>query len=172
MTSVRPPWSSILCRVWALIDVLVSAMTVPLLAGTTTVIAANFTYDCQADSPIGTQAVDLFGARPAQLRDVREWAAPPFVDARGTATTPSAMRNATKAVPPGGNRAIAIGEDMEGRAIPKAKELGADYYAPPSAPPSQWMENNRKWLNNRMDEGCTIYDCGPAPGRTNYPNAE
>jgi hypothetical protein len=21
-----------------------------------------------------------------------------------------------------------------------------------------------------MDEGCTIYDCGPAPGRANYPN--
>jgi hypothetical protein len=21
-----------------------------------------------------------------------------------------------------------------------------------------------------MDEGCTIYDCGPVPGRANYPN--
>ena len=23
---------------------------------------------------------------------------------------------------------------------------------------------------DRMDEGCRILDCGPAPGRTNYPN--
>ena len=29
------------------------------------------------------------------------------------------------------------------------------------------MENNRRWLNDRMDEGCTIYTCGPAPGRPN-----
>jgi hypothetical protein len=69
-----------------------------------------------------------------------------------------------------GGRSIVIGEDMEGRVIPKANELGADYYDPPAAPRDQWMENNRKWINDRMDEGCTIYDCGPAPGRANYPS--
>jgi hypothetical protein len=78
-------------------------------------------------------------------------------------------RSATEAASPGG-RAIVIGEDMEGRVIPKANELGADYYDPPAAPRDQWMENNRKWINDRMDEGCTIYDCGPAPGRANYPS--
>jgi hypothetical protein len=66
--------------------------------------------------------------------------------------------------------AIVIGEDMEGRVIPTAEELGADYYAPEEAPPDQWMENNRQWINSRMDEGCTIYDCGPAPGNENYPD--
>jgi RHS repeat-associated protein len=65
---------------------------------------------------------------------------------------------------------IVIGEDMAGRVIPEAKRLGADYYDPPKAPPEQWMENNRKWINDRMDEGCTIINCGPAPGRANYPN--
>ena len=59
---------------------------------------------------------------------------------------------------------------MEGRVIPKAREMGADVYDPPTAPESEWMENNRKWINDRMDEGCTIYDCGAAPGRANYPN--
>jgi hypothetical protein len=67
-------------------------------------------------------------------------------------------------------RKIVIGEDMTNRVIPEAKRLGADYYDPPKAPPDQWMENNRKWINDRMDEGCTIINCGPAPGRPNYPN--
>ncbi|MEX0847229.1 MAG: RHS repeat-associated core domain-containing protein, partial [Ilumatobacteraceae bacterium] len=84
--------------------------------------------------------------------------------------TPSPNPGATEAVPGGSNRAIVIGEDMEGRVIPKARELGADYYDPPVAPRNQWMENNRQWINDRMDGGCTLYNCGPAPGRANYPN--
>lgn len=68
-----------------------------------------------------------------------------------------------------GKKSIVIGEDMEGRVIPTAKKLGAGYYDPPEAPPSQWMENNRQWIQARMAEGCTIYDCGAAPGRSNYP---
>jgi RHS repeat-associated protein len=68
-----------------------------------------------------------------------------------------------------GSRSIVIGEDMQGRVIPTAERIGADYYDPPEAPPSEWMENNRQWINDRMDEVCTIYDCGPAPGRANYP---
>ncbi len=67
------------------------------------------------------------------------------------------------------DRAIVIGEDMEGRVIPTARRLGAEHYTPPEAAPEEWMENNRKWINKRMDEGCTIYDCGPAHGRANYP---
>ena len=60
---------------------------------------------------------------------------------------------------------------MEGRVIPFAKKNGADWYkSDPDAPPSMWMENNRQWIRDRMDEGCRILDCGPAPGRTNYPN--
>jgi hypothetical protein len=31
------------------------------------------------------------------------------------------------------------------------------------------MAENRQWINERMDEGCKIYDCGAAPGRANYP---
>ena len=59
---------------------------------------------------------------------------------------------------------------MAGRVIPEAKRLGADYYDPPNMPPDQWMDANRKWINDRMDEGCTIINCGPAPGRANYPD--
>ena len=84
-----------------------------------------------------------------------------FVSATGVATEEGLA---------GGPRAIVIGEDMEGRVIPTAKKLGAEYYNPPDAPPSEWMENNRQWINDRMDEGCTIYDCGAAPGRANYPD--
>jgi hypothetical protein len=45
-----------------------------------------------------------------------------------------------------GERAIVMGEDMEGRVIPKARELGADIYDPPAAPESEWMDNNRSRL--------------------------
>jgi hypothetical protein len=59
---------------------------------------------------------------------------------------------------------------MEGRVIPTADRLGADYYNPPDAPPSEWMENNRQWINDRMDEGCTNLRLRAAPGRVNYPD--
>lgn len=69
-----------------------------------------------------------------------------------------------------GERSIAIGEDMTNRVEPFAKKIGADTYkADPSAPREQWMENNRSWIRKQMDDGCTIYDCGPAPGRAEYP---
>ena len=66
-------------------------------------------------------------------------------------------------------RTIVIGEDMGGRVIPTAQSLGADVYAPPVAPPEQWMQNNMNWINSQMDQGCTILDCGADPGRSNYP---
>jgi hypothetical protein len=59
--------------------------------------------------------------------------------------------------------------DMEGRVIPYANKIGGDVYSPPEAPPSRWMENNRTWINDQMDDGLQIVDVGPAPGRANYP---
>lgn len=80
----------------------------------------------------------------------------------GASTEMSAAETAPKT--------IAIGEDMTNRVEPFAQRVGADTYkADPTAPPDQWMSNNRQWINDRMDEGCRILDCGPAPGRTNYP---
>ncbi|MDO1530470.1 RHS repeat-associated core domain-containing protein [Fulvimonas sp. R45] len=70
----------------------------------------------------------------------------------------------------GSGKTIVIGESMADRVIPAAEANGASYYNPPEAPPEQWMQNNRDWINQKMDEGCTILDCGAAPGRTNYPN--
>jgi hypothetical protein len=68
-----------------------------------------------------------------------------------------------------GDRSVAIGEDMANRVEPFAKKIGADTYkADPTAPRETWMENNRTWIRKQMDDGCTIYDCGPAPGRANF----
>jgi hypothetical protein len=85
----------------------------------------------------------------------------------------AAVRAGTEVVAqvPSAGKAIVIGEGMADRVIPLADELGAAYYDPPIAPETQWMDNNRNWLTERMDEGCVIYDCGAAPGRTNYPGA-
>jgi hypothetical protein len=70
-----------------------------------------------------------------------------------------------------GRRSVAIGEDMTNRVEPFAKNIGADTYkADPTAPREMWMKNNRDWIRKQMDDGCTIYDCGPAPGRSNFPN--
>jgi hypothetical protein len=89
----------------------------------------------------------------------------------GAATKAARVQRAGTSTTAGSkSRKIAIGEDMQGRVIPEAQRLGADYYdSPPDLPPSQWMEHNRKWFNDRMDEGCTVIDCGPAPGRKRYP---
>ena len=71
----------------------------------------------------------------------------------------------------GGRRSVAIGEDMTNRVEPFAKKIGADTYkADPTAPREMWMKNNRDWIRKQMDDGCTIYDCGPAPGRSNFPS--
>jgi hypothetical protein len=32
------------------------------------------------------------------------------------------------------------------------------------------MPDNRRWINDRMDEGCTIFDGGAATGCANFPN--
>ena len=69
-----------------------------------------------------------------------------------------------------GERSVAIGEDMTNRVEPFAKRIGADTYkADPSAPRERWMENNRAWIRKQMEDGCIVYDCGPAPGRANFP---
>jgi hypothetical protein len=143
-------------------------ITIATLACTTTANAATLIYDAPTFARVDAHEFGLVDVRMALFGQLSGEAAPPDV-ARGTSTLPIGARNATEAASPGG-RAIVIGEDMEGRVIPKANELGADYYDPPAAPRDQWMENNRKWINDRMDEGCTIYDCGPAPGRASYPN--
>lgn len=60
---------------------------------------------------------------------------------------------------------------MAGRVIPTARARGATAYDPPTAPPETWMDNNRNWINQKMDEGCRLLDCGAAAGRANYPEA-
>lgn len=37
------------------------------------------------------------------------------------------------------------------------------------APPTEWMENNRKWINQQMDDSRHIIDIGPEPGRPGFP---
>jgi len=108
----------------------------------------------------------LYGATAGLSTLGRTTLAPNVTAAAATPTSAVTAAEAGGA----GERAIVIGEDMEGRVIPKSRELGADVYDPSAAPESEWMENNRKWINDRMDDGCTIYDCGAAPGRANYPN--
>lgn len=65
-----------------------------------------------------------------------------------------------------GKKAIVIGENMLGRVIPEAKEIGADYYKPRSSRDfEQAMEKNRRWINDKMREGRKIVDIGPDPER-------
>ena len=71
----------------------------------------------------------------------------------------------------GGRRSVAIGEDIFNRVEPFAKKIGADTYkADPTAPREMWMKNNRDWIRKQMDDEYAIYDCGPAPGRSNFPS--
>lgn len=59
---------------------------------------------------------------------------------------------------------------MEGRVIPYANDIGADYYQPaPGAPPSEWMANNQAWIQDQMAQGRQSIDIGPDPARALYP---
>jgi hypothetical protein len=57
---------------------------------------------------------------------------------------------------------------MEGRVKPFASQYGYEHFETES-PPSKWMSENRAWINSRMDQGYTIVDLRPAPGRAYYP---
>ena len=58
---------------------------------------------------------------------------------------------------------------MDKRIRPYAISIGAGYYNPPAAPSEMWMENNRIWINEVMDQDCKILNGGPEFGRPSYP---
>ncbi|MDP2005271.1 MAG: RHS repeat-associated core domain-containing protein [Rubrivivax sp.] len=68
-----------------------------------------------------------------------------------------------------GRETIVIGEGQASRVIPTAKEAGADWYRPRNGAAENFMRNNKRWINRKMDKGCRILDCGAAPGRKSYP---
>ncbi|MCF6174222.1 MAG: RHS repeat-associated core domain-containing protein [Victivallaceae bacterium] len=62
--------------------------------------------------------------------------------------------------------AVVIGQDMPNRVIPKAKELGAEFYRPrPNQKPRKWLSQNKKWIKKQMKEGKEIIDIGPGKGK-------
>ena len=75
------------------------------------------------------------------------------------------------AIAEGVEESIVIEEDMLDRVGPAAEKLGAEIYKPVEASESQWLGNNKNWINDKMDAGYKIYDVGPAPGRAMYPEA-
>jgi hypothetical protein len=64
-----------------------------------------------------------------------------------------------------GEKRIVIGENMSERVIPRADELGADYYKPRSNNPDNWMSNNQQWIRSKIKEGFDFYDVGIDPSR-------
>ena len=68
-----------------------------------------------------------------------------------------------------GNKArpIVIGENMRDRVIPKAAELGADYYKPRAPVDVEHaFKKQARWINDQMRQGREIIDLGPDPIRT------
>jgi hypothetical protein len=61
---------------------------------------------------------------------------------------------------------VVIGESMEKRVIPFAKEIGAKYYKPTSKIAENWMKNNKRWLLKQIKEGKEIIDIGIDSART------
>ena len=60
-----------------------------------------------------------------------------------------------------------VGDDM-GRVEAFTKRYGYEYFNE-YAPPGRRIAATRNWINARMDQGYTIVDIGPAPGRQFYP---
>lgn len=68
---------------------------------------------------------------------------------------------------------------MQNRVIPKAEEIGADYYKPRKQILDDFLktndktrlnemrlERNKNWINKQMDDGAEIYDIGINPNRS------
>jgi hypothetical protein len=60
---------------------------------------------------------------------------------------------------------------MEGRVKPFASQYGYETMPALSSDlsPTEKLSLNRAWINERMDQGYTIVDLGPAPGYRYYP---
>jgi RHS repeat-associated protein len=71
--------------------------------------------------------------------------------------------------------AFVIGEGMEDRVIPYAREVGAEYYtgAGPNVRETEmaYFEHNRQVIRNVIQEGREIIDIGPNPARRSWPAA-
>jgi hypothetical protein len=65
---------------------------------------------------------------------------------------------------------LVIGENMNDRVIPYAKTRKADWYEPkPSLTRDGALIENTQFIVQQMNQGVTIIDIGPQPGRANYP---
>ena len=72
---------------------------------------------------------------------------------------------------------LVIGEAMKDRVIPYAKKNGHDWYGPKTDLPLGYtdeqmaasIDENIKFVIEKMDQGYTIIDIGPQQGRANYP---
>jgi len=70
----------------------------------------------------------------------------------------------------GNEKTLVIGEAMEARVIPYAKENGALWFVPSEGLSyEEALNENTKFIIEKMDQGYTIIDIGPQPGRANYP---
>ena len=70
----------------------------------------------------------------------------------------------------GAENVLVIGEGMDDRVIPYAKERGADWYVPTKGLSyEESLNENTKFIVQKMNQGYTIIDIGPMPGRANYP---
>jgi hypothetical protein len=59
-----------------------------------------------------------------------------------------------------------IGESQSHRVIPFARSIGAEYFDPPViADPAEQLAWNQRWIRTKMDQGYSIIDIGPDPGR-------
>jgi hypothetical protein len=58
-----------------------------------------------------------------------------------------------------------IGENMKDRVIPKAKEIGAEYYKPRERKASytleEKIEKNIRWIKEKISKGYGVRDLGP-----------
>ena len=63
---------------------------------------------------------------------------------------------------------VVIGEDMQNRVIPLAEQNGFTYYQPGPSLGSRAanLAANQTWLQTMINQGSTIIDIGPAPGRS------
>lgn len=63
-------------------------------------------------------------------------------------------------------KTVVIGENMDDRVVPYARENDFSYYKPRGMNRDNWLKNNRQWINRQIKQGNEIIDVGPDPMRT------
>jgi hypothetical protein len=142
-----------------------------LVPGHSVVHAGSYTYDLATIERVDAESIGAVHTASVLLRGPLDESVSPSVEVRDTPTTSLSRSVATGTA--GELRPAVIGEGMPNRVVPYAEQNGYVTYPGVDNPASytydELLAHNRAQVQSWVDEGRTIIDIGPEPGRAYHP---